>query len=43
MSGYTDDLIAEKAIRDGEVELIRKPFTNKQLLRAVRSRLDGPS
>ncbi|MEA2433712.1 MAG: two-component system, cell cycle sensor histidine kinase and response regulator CckA [Actinomycetota bacterium] len=42
MSGYTDDVIAEHGVIDGEA-LIQKPFNSDALLQAVRQVLDRDS
>jgi FixJ family two-component response regulator len=36
MSGYPQDVIAHQGLITGEVHLLEKPFTRKDLLRAVR-------
>ncbi|MEA2432585.1 MAG: two-component system, cell cycle sensor histidine kinase and response regulator CckA [Actinomycetota bacterium] len=41
MSGYTDELIAQKGVLDLRERLIRKPFNADQLLTEVRSMLDA--
>jgi FixJ family two-component response regulator len=42
MTGHTEDALVEDRLRDGDVELIQKPFTSEALLGRVR-RLLGPS
>ena len=39
MSGYPQDVIAHQGLITGEVHLLEKPFTRKELLRAVREAL----
>ncbi len=41
MTGHTEDALVEDRLRDGDVELIQKPFTSEALLGRVR-RLLGP-
>ena len=42
MTGHTEDALVEDRLRDGDVELIQKPFTSEALLGHVR-RLLGPA
>ncbi|HSD20282.1 MAG TPA: response regulator [Anaeromyxobacter sp.] len=42
MTGHTEDALVEDRLRDGDVELIQKPFTSEALLGHVR-RLLGPT
>jgi two-component system cell cycle sensor histidine kinase/response regulator CckA len=42
MTGHTEDALVEDRLRDGDVELIQKPFTSEVLLGHVR-RLLGPA
>jgi PAS domain S-box-containing protein len=39
MSGYPQDVIAHQGLITGDVHLLEKPFTRKELLRAVREAL----
>ncbi len=39
MSGYTEEMISEYAIKSGEVTLVEKPFTSQKLLTAVTDAL----
>jgi CheY-like chemotaxis protein len=39
MSGYPQDVIAHQGLITGAVRLLEKPFTRKELLRAVREAL----
>jgi CheY-like chemotaxis protein len=41
MSGYTDDIIAQRGVLESGVRLLQKPFTAKALLESVRAALDG--
>jgi len=41
MSGYTDSFIAGHGVRDQEIQLLHKPFTEEVLIRKVREVLDG--
>lgn len=41
MSGYTDDIIHQKGIRDATIEYIAKPILPRDLLKKVREILDG--
>ncbi|MCA9673661.1 MAG: response regulator [Myxococcales bacterium] len=41
MSGYSDDLIAQRGLRATGAPLLAKPFTPEQLTRRVRELLDG--
>lgn len=41
MSGYTDDMLAEHGVLDGETQLIQKPFTADALSRKLRDVLDA--
>ncbi|MGH2731003.1 MAG: ATP-binding protein, partial [Actinomycetota bacterium] len=41
MSGYTDEIVAERGLLHPEEELIQKPFTADGLLTKVREVLDG--
>jgi PAS domain S-box-containing protein len=43
ISGYTDDEVLQRGVRGREVPLMRKPFAAEDLLRRVRSILDGRS
>jgi two-component system, cell cycle sensor histidine kinase and response regulator CckA len=40
-SGYTKDVVIDKGIKEGESDFISKPLTAEELLRKVRSILDG--
>jgi hypothetical protein len=40
MSGYTADIIASQGLLDEGVELIQKPFSQKNLAAKVRQLLD---
>ena len=40
MSGYTDDIIDQHAVRDKEIAFIQKPFMPDDLLRKIREVLD---
>jgi DNA-binding NtrC family response regulator len=42
MTGHTEDALVEDRLRDGDVEIIQKPFTSEALLGHVR-RLLGPT
>jgi CheY-like chemotaxis protein len=41
ISGYTDDEVLQRGVRGREVELLRKPFATEDLVRRVRTILDG--
>ena len=41
MSGYTNDDIIRRGLKDSSVAFLQKPFTAKSLARLVRSVLDG--
>jgi CheY-like chemotaxis protein len=41
MSGYTDDEVLQRGVRGREVGLLRKPFATEELVRRVRTALDG--
>jgi two-component system, cell cycle sensor histidine kinase and response regulator CckA len=41
ISGYTEDLIFQRRLLEGDVELLQKPFTAEALVRGVRGALDG--
>jgi CheY-like chemotaxis protein len=41
ISGYTDDEVLQRGVRGREVPLVRKPFAAEELVRRVRSILDG--
>jgi two-component system cell cycle sensor histidine kinase/response regulator CckA len=41
ISGYTDDEVLRRGVRGREVPLVRKPFAAEDLVRRVRSILDG--
>jgi DNA-binding response OmpR family regulator len=41
VSGYTQDVIAQRGVLDSGVELLLKPFTPASLLARVRSVLDA--
>jgi hypothetical protein len=41
MSGYDDDIIAHQGVIEPGTHLLQKPFVETDLLRAVRSVLDG--
>jgi PAS domain S-box-containing protein len=41
MSGYTDDMIADHGVLDGETQLIQKPFTAEGLGKKLRDVLDA--
>jgi CheY-like chemotaxis protein len=41
ISGYTDDEVLQRGVRGREVPLMRKPFATEELVRRVRSVLDG--
>jgi PAS domain S-box-containing protein len=41
MSGYTDDEVLQRGVRGREVGLLRKPFATDELVRRVRTALDG--
>jgi two-component system, cell cycle sensor histidine kinase and response regulator CckA len=41
VSGYTQDVIAERGVLDSKVELLEKPFSSSALLARVRSVLDS--
>jgi PAS domain S-box-containing protein len=41
MSGYTADMLIRHGVRDGEMALLRKPFTKLELARKVREVLEG--
>jgi PAS domain S-box-containing protein len=41
MSGYTADVIAQKGVLDGSVELVSKPFSRAELAAAIRKALDS--
>ena len=43
MSGYSGDLVIEKALLDPAAVFLQKPFGPAKLLRAVRGLLDGVS
>jgi DNA-binding response OmpR family regulator len=40
MSGYTDELIAQRGVASSGENLITKPFNPEELLQTVRSLLD---
>jgi CheY-like chemotaxis protein len=42
VTGYTDDEIVKRGFLEGEVPLLRKPFTADDLAREVRAILDRP-
>ncbi len=42
MSGYTDDIVAERGVLEPGVLLLAKPFTSVTLLGRVREALDAP-
>jgi PAS domain S-box-containing protein len=41
MSGYTDDAVVHRGVRQGETHFLQKPFVQGDLLRKVRETLDG--
>jgi PAS domain S-box-containing protein len=41
ISGYTDDEVLQRGVRGREVGLLRKPFATEELVRRVRTTLDG--
>lgn len=43
MSGYTDDIIIQHGISEGELTFLPKPFTPKSLVEKVRKTLDSRS
>jgi CheY-like chemotaxis protein len=43
ISGYTDDEVLQRGVRGRDVDLMRKPFAAEDLLRRVRTILDGRS
>lgn len=43
MSGYADDDVVMQGIATGSLRLIAKPFTSRELLKAIRDRLDDSS
>jgi CheY-like chemotaxis protein len=42
MTGYTDSEILRRGVEDASAELLQKPFTTRQLLRAVRDAMEAP-
>jgi CheY-like chemotaxis protein len=41
MSGYTDDIVAQRGVLESGVRLLQKPFTARALLESLRAALDG--
>jgi PAS domain S-box-containing protein len=41
ISGYTDDEVLQRGVRGRDVGLLRKPFATEELVRRVRTALDG--
>jgi CheY-like chemotaxis protein len=41
ISGYMDDVLLRHGVREGEVDLLFKPFTAGEFARRVREALDG--
>ena len=41
MTGYTDSEMLRRGVEDASAELLQKPFTARQLLRAVRDAIDA--
>lgn len=41
MSGYTDDVVASHGILEQGTNFLAKPFTIREIARAVRRALDG--
>ncbi|TMQ66255.1 MAG: response regulator [Candidatus Eisenbacteria bacterium] len=42
ISGYTDDTMVRRGVRDAKVAFLQKPFTLENLAKKVREVLDGP-
>ena len=42
ISGYTDDTVVRRGVRDAKVAFLQKPFTLENLAQKVREVLDGP-
>jgi FixJ family two-component response regulator len=43
ITAYPDDALRDRALRDGVLSYLKKPFNDDELLRSVRAALDDPT